>query len=108
MTLTLHSIPLDLSYYTGYSIQVTYTGSPIGTFILEGSDDAPVPQDANFQYASFVPTNWTTIAGSTVHIAGPDAVLYNYADAYYRYVRATYTPSSGSGVCTVVGNTKGS
>jgi hypothetical protein len=108
MSTTLHSMPLDLTYSYGYSIQVSYTGSPSGTMILEGSNDAPSPQDANFQYAAFVPTNWTTLAGSSINVFGPDAILYNFSDCYYRYVRVTYTPISGSGSCIIVGNTKGS
>ncbi len=108
MTQTLHSSPLDLTYSYGYSIQISYTGSPVGTLILEGSDDASFPQDANFQFAAFTPTNWTTLAGSTVNVFGPDAILYNFSDAYYKYVRVTYTPTSGSGTCQIVGNTKGS
>jgi hypothetical protein len=107
MTLTLHSAPLELAYMLGYCIQATYSGSPVGTLILEGSNDVPNPMDANFQYASFVPTNWTTIANSSVAISGPDAVLINVSGVYYRYVRATYTPTSGSGALTIVGNAKG-
>src|SRR5271165_5923172 len=107
MTTILHSSPLELAYAFGYSIQGTYSGSPVGTLILEGSNDVPTPQDANFNLASFVPTNWTTIASSTIAISGPDAILYNFSGAFYRYVRATYTPISGSGALTIVGNTKG-
>jgi hypothetical protein len=107
MTTTLHSAPLELAYSFGYAIQVTYTGSPVGTLILECSNDTPLPADANFAFSSFVPTNWTTVANSTIAISGPDAIMYNFQGAYYRYVRATYTPSSGSGALTVVGNAKG-
>ena len=107
MTLTLNSAPLELAYAFGYCLQATYTGAPVGTLILQGSNDVPNPMDANFQYAAFVPTNWTTIANSTVAISGPDAVLINVADVYYRYVRANYVPTSGSGALTIVGNAKG-
>jgi hypothetical protein len=104
---TINSAPLELAYMLGYCIQATYTGFPVGTLILQGSNDVPNPMDANFQYANFVPTNWTTIANSSVAISGPDAVLINVSGVYYRYVRASYTAVSGSGLLTIVGNAKG-
>jgi hypothetical protein len=105
MTLTLNSQPLNLEFAFGYAIQADISGSPVGTIKLQGSNDAP--PDAYPQFASFAPTNWTDITGSSTAITGAGSVLFNAASIYFRWVRSVYTPASGSGSLTIVGNTKG-
>lgn len=102
---TATSAPLLLEYAFGYSIQCVFTGTPTGTLILQASDD--FNPAANFNVATFEPTNWTSITGSSTNITAAGNVLFNTGDIYYRYVRAVYTPVSGSGTLTIVGNAKG-
>jgi hypothetical protein len=105
MSGNLNSSPLSLEFAFGYALQCVFTGAPVGTLKLQGSNDAP--PDANFQFASFSPTNWTDITGSSAAVAAAGNVLFNGTGTYYRYVRAVYTFTSGTGSLSVVGNTKG-
>lgn len=107
MTTTLNSAPLEMAYMLGFCMQVIYTGAPVGSLILQVSNDVPSPMDANFQYAGFVPTNWTTLPTTTTAISAAGSTIFNFDGQYYRYVRANYVPSSGSGSLTITGNTKG-
>lgn len=105
MSGSLNSQPLNLEFAFGYSIQCVFTGAPVGTLKLQGSNDAP--PDANPNFINFAPTNWTDISGSSTAVAAAGSVLFNAASVYYRYVRVVYTFTSGTGSLSIVGNTKG-
>ena len=107
MATSINSGPLLLAYAFGYSIQFEYTGSPVGTVTLQGSND-PVP-NAKFPQSDFNPTNWTTIQGTTITVPTTDGLTgkLNDSGVYYNWVRLVYTATSGTGSLTVVGNTKG-
>lgn len=80
---------LDLGDYTGYSIDCTLSGSNVaGTLKLECSNDKTTVVD--------VPSSSQAITSSADHI-------YNVSDAQYRYVRADWTATSGTGNLTVNG-----
>lgn len=101
---SLTSGPLLLAYAFGYAVQGTFTGTPAGTFLLQGSND-PVP---NAQFVETAPTNWSVIAGSSTAISTSGTVLINAQGTYYNWVRAVFTATGGSaGTLTVIGNTKG-
>lgn len=105
MSGSLNSAPLNLEFAFGYAIQCEFTGSPVGTIKLQGSNDST--PDANFQFSNFAPTNWTDITGTSTAVTTNGSILFNAASVYYRWVRVVYTVTSGSGSLSVVGNTKG-
>jgi hypothetical protein len=96
---------VDLENMLGYAIQCIFTGSPMGTIKLQGSND--FNSDANFNVGTFAPTNWTDISGASSDITTAGSVLFNANGAYYRWVRAVWTPGSSSGALTVELNSKG-
>lgn len=73
-----------------YSIQIVFTGSPVGEFKLQGSLD----NDGD-------PTNWTDITGSEESVTAAGDLLWNAQGVGYKYVRLLYTFSSGTGALTV-------
>ncbi len=103
--LTSNPIPLDQIFML--AIQTAWTGTPVGTFKLQGSCDSPPNQN---QISTSPPTitNWTDI--TTTQAAGGAAgnYMWNLADVGYRYARLVYTNASSTGVITVAqANLKG-
>lgn len=94
---------VDLENMLGYSIQAIFTGAPVGTLKLQGSDD----WTPDAQFVQPPPTNWTDITGSSTAVSAAGSVLFNTANSYYRWVRAVYTATSGSGTLTIQVNAKG-
>jgi ABC-type phosphate transport system substrate-binding protein len=96
---TSESVLIDQIY--GFSMQAVFTGSPVGTFKLQASNDninAKFPQDV---------TNWTDIADSSEAISDAGGITWNFNGAFYRWVRVVYTRSSGSGSCDIFYSAKG-
>ncbi len=81
---SLNSTPYDLGDYLDYSIEVPITGSDIaGTLKLQCSNSG---------------TNWFDVADTTTNItASADTMLAPQTAARYRYVRVSWTASSGTG-----------
>lgn len=82
----LVSNPLDIEFLTQVGVQAVYTGSPVGTFTLEASMDN---------------NTYTTISGSSVSITTSGSLIQNYPNLAYRYIRARYHKTSGTGALTV-------
>jgi len=74
---------------TSYSIQIVWTGTPVGEFKLQGSLD------------SGAPTNWTDITGSEESVSAAGDLLWNATGVGYKWVRLVFTSTSGSGTLTV-------
>lgn len=78
------SEPVKLSNATGYSVQLAWTGTPVGDFTLQASNDGG--------------STWSTITGTTVAAGGvAGSHVYNTGDAYYWEVRVHYESGSSSG-----------
>lgn len=92
---------LDQVY--GVALQAIFTGSPIGTIVLQGSCDS-ANNDPNNGAAV---VNWTAITGSSTAISGAGTVLWNNNGVFYKWIRAVYTATSGTGTLTLNINTKG-
>jgi hypothetical protein len=93
----------DLRNMVGYSVSVAMSGglSPVGTLKLQGSVD---------KADNGVPTTWVDISQpvtSIVAINGDGNTIYNYSNAFYRWVRVVYTRTSGSANMVVTVNSKG-
>lgn len=85
----------------GYAIQALLTGAPVGSIQLQGSND-PGP---NASYTA-APVNWSNV-GSPTAVSAAGVYLINMPDTYYNWVRAIYTPSSGTGTVAILFNAKG-
>lgn len=86
MTGTLTGSPILLKNVYLLSIQLYYTGSPVGTMKLQASCD---PGD-------IAPTHWTDV--TSVAVPTSDGfIFWNYPNVGWRYARVVYTFSSGSG-----------
>jgi hypothetical protein len=89
---TLYSTAMSLEKIYNFSLRVAYTGTPTGSFYLQGSNDPyaiPTPTNSN------VPTNWSTIANSTFSVVAAGDVMWDYGMSGFDYVRVVYTDSSG-------------
>lgn len=80
---------IDISNTLGYCIQASWSGSPVGNIIIQGSLDQSVTKDIS-----------TTAAGG-----GAGQVFSNNDGIHYPWVRVIYTFTSGSG--TLVANISG-
>lgn len=111
MTTTQHSIGLDVNQIALGSIQAVWTGVPVGTLFLEiSNDDVPVAAAPN-QPVGADPAanvvNWSTYTGSQLAISGPGNFLWNLVFLGYRWIRLSYTPTSGSGTLNSTASVKG-
>lgn len=81
----------------GVAVQVVVTGTPTGTFSLQGSNDAITNSDP-----TYVPTNWTTLSSSNTAFSAAGVALWNVPDMYFTWIRLVYTDgSSGSSTAVV-------
>ncbi len=105
-TSTLNSQPITISQAFGFSVQVFWTGTPVGNWTLQGSCDAGYIE-ANGTVTGV--SHWSTIANSTVAAGGAAGdFVVNYEGSYFRWVRVVYTASSSTGTITsAVLTTKG-
>lgn len=94
------SKPIYLGHISDYSIQLIFTGSPVGSFSLQVSNDAgriSANSEAN-QYAGV--SNWTDLMGSSQSITASGDHTWVAKGAGYLWVRVVYTRVSGSGTLT--------
>lgn len=85
----LTSVPFQLDDLTLYGVQVVFSGGAsnlVGTLSLEASNDA---------------TTWITIDGSAQPVAASTNHFWNVADAGYRWCRAVWDYTSGTGNITM-------
>lgn len=101
----LNSSPQQCYNAFSYAIQIVFTGTPTGTFSLQGSAD---PFDSGIPG---YPANWTTIADTSTSVTAAGSLMYNVQEPAYNWVRVQYTDTSGGSstaimtVCTF--NSKG-
>ncbi len=89
---TLTSSSVDMTEFAIGAIQAVYTGSPVGTFKLQISND-------NSTFSDYTgSSNAITVAGD---------FMWNLVDAGYSYVRLVYTKTSGTGSVTAKAVAKG-
>lgn len=99
------SSALQLWEMFGYSIQAVITGTPTGTFKLQGSAD---PVSTAIMNPAVVPVHWTDIDDSSVVISAAGSILWSISDAMYNWVRVVYTDgSSGISTATMVATFNG-
>lgn len=99
MNTTITSAPLQIQNLFGFSIHVVFTGTPTGTFKLQGSNDPLYDGPPSSQPAT--PTNWSDIDDSSEGVSAAGDFMWNVTDAMYNWVRLIYTDGS-SGASTAV------
>ena len=101
---------VDLQYFYAHSIQAYWTGSPVGTFKLQVSNDTVVMDQEGIAMAGgyTVPTsmssqvvNWSDYTGTLSSTTVGSPVMWNSGQAAYRWVRVAYTAATASGTLTV-------
>lgn len=95
MTGNITSDPTNIQYLDNVSIQLNFTGTPTGTFSVQGSLDY---QQAS-PYAKAVTGNWIDLTLSPAPAASGSAsqILLDLNQLSFPWVRVVYTFSSGTG-----------
>jgi len=77
-----------------FSLTVHWAGAPVGTFILQSSDD-----DGGGDQGNPVIVNAIDVTGSAVAVpnASGEGVNWNHSAAGMRWIRVSFAPSGGSG-----------
>lgn len=88
---------VDVQPNSMFFIQVKYTGSPVGTLVLQASNDKVVASTMDD----------TTTYNSTIAVSGPGNDAWNVDGIGFQWVRVVYTRTSGSGTLTGTFNGKG-
>lgn len=102
---TLATTGIEFIQQCSWSIQAVWTGAPVGSFIIQISNDVCAVEPGDNPSANVV--NWTTYTNSTVAVSGAGDFLWNSPpNAGYRWVRLFYTKSSGTGSVTATFNGK--
>lgn len=100
MATSFNSRPIWLGHICNYSIQLVFTGSPVGTFKLQLSNDAGHPNAQAKAEQSADVTHWTDITDSAQSISAAGDHSYQVANAGYTWVRVSWVAISGSGSLT--------
>jgi len=98
--------PVLLENIFGFSIQIVWTGTPVGVFTIQGSNDLGFK---NLQTGAVTGvTNWTPLTSGTISAAGSAANgMFNDVGAYFRWVQISYAPTSGTGTASANMQIKG-
>lgn len=86
------SEPLYLDEIALLSLQVIFTGSPVGSFRLQCSGDRYNKTNP--------PANWTEVEGSTVAITEAGDITWNFEGVGFNWLKIIYTYTGGSGTLT--------
>lgn len=98
MASTINGPDINVNLYQDFSFHAKWTGTPTGSFKLQGSNDVGDSV-----------TDWEDIPGSTLAVAGAAGTqMWNYTRSPFRWVRIVYTATSGSGTLSkMIFNAKG-
>lgn len=97
--------PIWLGHIIDFSVQATYTGTPAGTFKLQGSNDVGMINSQTEAQQSTGVTHWTDIADSDVVVAAAGNFMINYQNAGFEWVRLVWT-ASGAGTAPVLASAR--
>lgn len=100
-TATLTSSVTNILYRDNISIELDWTGTPTGTFFIEGSNsyNPGIPQAGGGPDGPASTGTWTALTLSPNPVAGGSAsnLLINLDDLAFAWIRVRYTNSAGSG-----------
>lgn len=104
-TTVVTSNVVDTRYLTNLYLQISYTGTPNGSFSIQASMDY-VPNPAGG--AGIVAGTWIDIGANIANAAGgAGAVGVNIANEGYAFLRLVYTNTSSTGSLDVWAGGKG-
>lgn len=90
-----------LGHIINFSVQAVYTGTPAGSFKLQGSNDVGNIDAQSEANQTVNVTNWTDIADSDVLVAAAGNFMINYQNCGFDWVRVVWT-ASGAGSTPVL------
>lgn len=94
-----NSTIVDLSRTSQFSVQAWYTGSPVGSFQVNVSNDPST--------CSGGAANWAIATGTTATaISAAGSVMYSITYGNYQCLQAVYTKTSGTGTISVMYGSK--
>lgn len=100
-TIAATSLISNIAYKDSVAYQYVWTGTPSGTFDVQGSVDYnPGQPQSN---GAFNAGTWTSLVFSPIPQAtgsGSSNVLINMNQLAFNYIKTVYTNSTGSGVLT--------
>lgn len=104
MAATVHSVPSNIKMMSLAGYDLSWTGTPVGTFTVEVSNSYTQDPNGNAINAG----NWTALTLSTaVTATGAAGGAFIDIDAVSAsWMRLTYTPSSGTGILTAIFSAK--
>ncbi len=89
--------PIYLGHVANYSIQLFFSGSPVGTLKLQASNDAGSPNSSREAQKYMGVQNWTDIKGSDQAITEAGDHMWQVENTGYIWVRVVYIRDSGTG-----------
>lgn len=107
-TAEVDSIAIPLEQIYGFSITAYWTGSAVGTFKLQCSNDDFAKDVEVSNGGPYVVTNWSDINGSSAPTGGATGnFTWNFNGSFFKFVRLVYTNASSTGTLNAVMNVKG-
>lgn len=89
-----------LGHIANYAIQLTFTGTPTGTFKLQASCDPGLNVNPTQVVQQSELTHWTDIADSSQAVSAAGNHMWTVQNAGYNWVRIVYTRDSSTGTLT--------
>lgn len=88
--------PIWLGHIANYAIQLVFTGTPVGSFKLQASNDVGQinSEGATTQVAGV--TQWTDITDSALSVTAAGDIMWTVENAGYTWVRVVWTATGGS------------
>jgi len=99
LTTSWQSEPIWLEHIICWSLQLIFTGSPSGTFVIQVSNDPLSYEDVKNGAKTI--GNWSDYTGSTSIITAAGDLFFNIKDAGYKWARVKYVFTAGTGSLTV-------
>ena len=101
----LHSLPVNANQYGLVDIQAVWTGAPVGSLFIETSNDVGITE---VDGTVINVTNWTTYTGSATATGGSAGnFAWHIWATGFKWVRLSYTFTSGTGTLNARVNQKG-
>lgn len=86
-----YSKPILVIDSIGFSITIVSSGAPIGYIKLQASNDSVKTQE------EVTESSWGEITGSQQSMALAGSYMWNYANAYYKWIRFVFVRVGGYG-----------
>ena len=96
MSTNFNTDPVLLDHIANYSLQIVFTGSPVGRFKLQASNDSGrnrFTQEKDF--SSII--NWSDITGTSSGVTTAGNLGWQVENTGYKWFRLVYTRTSGTG-----------